>query len=445
MLQVPFIKREFKATVEQKIIDVDTDNEYSFLRHLDYRLVVQGKGGTFLEKKVQIAYILYSPDIEETIDNNFKNLKFSLDGEHKSVSEYSLYFSTFVIMSFPDQNISLDIIRPEFENCINCLNLLEDIVCISSPFGNEHFLNSINFGHVANVLGKDNCLTLLNISPAFGCEGAGVYDKNSNLRSIMLYSCFDHQNENVCLPLAANVGEICKILFDKPPLNNTCNKLTMFVQRSSCMIDSMGCWGTGCLFQINGRSFVITCAHVLRTDNITCYCYDKVFHPKLIYKNPIFDYAFDVALLEGPKDGHNLAKLANYIPAVGQTVYSVGFPVFKHFGMDGKFTPSIYRGRVTKYTKGVINTDCPVQAGQSGGPIFDGDGNLLAVMVSNFKNEIDGKIYPFHNMCIPICDIYDILFRYSKTNDYAELTNLQAGKSIVDKWKLRNPKIECKL
>lgn len=87
----------------------------------------------------------------------------------------------------------------------------------------------------------------------------------SNLRSIMLYSCFDHQNENVCLPLAANVGEICKILFDKPPLNNTCDKLTMFVQRSSCMIDSMGCWGTGCLFQINGRSFVITCAHVLRT------------------------------------------------------------------------------------------------------------------------------------------------------------------------------------
>lgn len=136
----------------------------------------------------------------------------------------------------------------------------------------------------------------------------------------------------------------------------------------------------------------------------------------MIYKNPIFDYAYDIALLEGTKSSHNLAKLANYTPKVGQTVYSVGFPIFKEFGLNGKFVPSIYKGRVTKYSKGILNTDCPVQAGQSGGPIFDGDGSLLAVMVSNFKNDMDGIIYPNHNMCIPICDIYDILLRYSETN-----------------------------
>lgn len=446
LLQAPFIERKFKNTSKQKIIHVDADHEFSFLQNLDYRLMVQGENGQLLEIKAQIAYMIYSSDIESTIEQKFKNLSFSLDGEYKAVSEYSIYFSTFLILKFPKRKLSLDTITSALAKNSRNLTVLEDIVSISTPFGNEHFINSVNFGHVANLIGKDDCLALLNISTAFGCEGGGIYDKNLNLRSILLSSCFHYLNDNVCLPLAANISEIMKILHDKPSMTLIMpNEQRLFVFRSSCMIDSMGCWGTGCLFQLNGRNFVLTCAHVLRSNNITCYCNDYSFQPKVIYKNPIFDYAYDIALLEGTKSSHNLAKLANYTPKVGQTVYSVGFPIFKEFGLNGKFVPSIYKGRVTKYSKGILNTDCPVQAGQSGGPIFDGDGSLLAVMVSNFKNDMDGIIYPNHNMCIPICDIYDILLRYSETNDHRVLTSLQAEKSIVDKWKLKALKVKCKL
>lgn len=109
-------------------------------------------------------------------------------------------------------------------------------------------------------------------------------------------------------------------------------------------------------------------------------------------------------------------KLTNYIPQPGQIVFSVGFPLFKQFACDEKYSPTVYRGRVTKYSEGLLTTDCPVQAGQSGGPVFDTNGDLVALMVSNFKTQIDDRIYPYQNMCIPICDIYDIIEKYTRTN-----------------------------
>ncbi|XP_062550609.1 peroxisomal leader peptide-processing protease [Armigeres subalbatus] len=450
LLQVPFMTREFKNTAKQRIIRIDAHAELNFLQNLDYRIVLQRDNGNLLEKKAQIAYVIYSPDIESTIEQQFEGLRFTLNGEYCDISKYSLYFSSFVIFQFTDQKVSLENLercfKSEFVENSTELSLLENIICVTAPFGNEHFINSINFGHVSNLIGKDNCLALLNISSAFGCEGGGIYDKNFHIRSILLASCFHHQNDNVHFPLAANVSEIYKILFDAPKLYKLPSNLTTLMTQSSCLITTNGTWGTGCLFRLNGRNFVLTCAHVLSNDNITCYCRDYNFQPILIHKNPIFDYAYDIALLEDTtKNQNNTTRLSNNIPKVGQIVYSVGFPIFKGFGMNGIFSPSIYRGKVTKYSKGVLITDCPVQAGQSGGPIFEQNGSLLAVMVSNFKNELDGKIYPHHNMCIPICDIYDILLRYSTTNDYTTINGFQAKKDIVDKWKLKTPLVESKL
>ena len=55
-----------------------------------------------------------------------------------------------------------------------------------------------------------------------------------------------------------------------------------------------------------------------------------------------------------------------------------------------------------------------LQAGQSGGPMFDEVGSVLGICVSNLK--LDNTIYPNLNTSVPICDIKDILEQFAKSN-----------------------------
>ena len=91
-------------------------------------------------------------------------------------------------------------------------------------------------------------------------------------------------------------------------------------------------------------------------------------HPKLIYKNPIFDSAYDIALMEATfEEAHSsnwFCQLANYIPRIGQRLYAVGFPVLKSLARGINFKPSIIPGRVTKYSEGLLFTDCSIQCGK---------------------------------------------------------------------------------
>uniref|UniRef100_A0A182VH05 Peroxisomal leader peptide-processing protease n=1 Tax=Anopheles merus TaxID=30066 RepID=A0A182VH05_ANOME len=185
-------------------------------------------------------------------------------------------------------------------------------------------------------------------------------------------------------------------------------------------------------------------------DNITCVFNDqKTMHPKLIYKNPIFDSAYDIALMEATfeeaQSSNWFCKLANYIPRIGQRLYAVGFPVLKSLAREINFKPSIIPGRVTKYSEGLLFTDCSIQCGQSGGPIFDENGLLVAIAVSNFKSSVDNLIYNCHNMCVPVKDIYSTLERYSITRDKTSLDGLQADWNVRCKWKLKPPVILNKL
>lgn len=84
-----------------------------------------------------------------------------------------------------------------------------------------------------------------------------------NLRGLLLGSTFAHQNDNVSFSLAINVNEILKVLFKDHYLKGSPESIQTDVTKSVCMIDSMGCWGTGCLFQMKNRQFVLTCSHVL--------------------------------------------------------------------------------------------------------------------------------------------------------------------------------------
>ncbi|XP_031627413.1 peroxisomal leader peptide-processing protease [Contarinia nasturtii] len=215
------------------------------------------------------------------------------------------------------------------------------------------------------------------------------------------------------------------------------------------LIQSGESWGSGCFVKIKEVRMIITCAHVLENHNGNVHCTWKFghFESKIIFKNPYFDEAFDIAILEAPQNipEQNFTKCYTTPTKIGQKVYSSGFPHFTSLGKVHEFFPSIFEGRITKISKGVIFSDASVQSGQSGGPMFNLDGHLIGITISNSRDEAYQLIYPNVNMSVPVFEIFPILQQYGKSKDEKHLQNLVANNEVKSIWALETPKILCKL
>ncbi|XP_050074499.1 uncharacterized protein LOC126562119 [Anopheles maculipalpis] len=443
------------AVKNSPIVECNKSGELRQIFELDFRIVCK-HDNVLQERAARACYLVHSRRVKECMEKMLEGLHVCINGDLKPVRLYaSLFASIFIMTTNLSEPISLDQIKVVFESLQSpgreMLKLLDKVVTVSTPFGDESFFNTFHVGHVSNIFGEQDCLLLLDTHLSSGCQGGAVYSSNRKIQGILIGSTFVYRNENVSFPLAINMDEILSIVLNR---RNLCQSLAMTLPmpafRSVCMIDSQGCWGTGCAFELNDKRYIISCSHVLVTDNITCVFEDgKIMHPKLIYKNPIFDTAYDIALMEASfeeaQPSNWFCQLANYIPRIGQRLYAVGFPVFKSLASKSNFKPTIIPGHATKYSEGILFTDCSIQCGQSGGPIFDENGLLIAIAVSNFKSSVDNLIYNCHNMCVPVKDIYSILEHYSKTCDKSSLANLQADWNVRSKWKLKSPVILNKL
>jgi S1-C subfamily serine protease len=156
--------------------------------------------------------------------------------------------------------------------------------------------------------------------------------------------------------------------------------------------------GSGVIFSSNG--YILTNYHVV--DKANRYIIEmsdngnkKEFNADLI----IQDKENDLAILK-IKDGEfsSLPLLYAFKESgpveVGSTVFTIGFPhALSGMGKDAKFTD----GKVSSKTgyNGNINsfqTTIPVQPGNSGGPVFNNDGQLIGVINATFK-EADNVSY----------------------------------------------------
>lgn len=101
------------------------------------------------------------------------------------------------------------------------------------------------------------------------------------------------------------------------------------------------------------------------SSTVTCFWNKTEFPSKVIYKNPKYNHAYDIAILNAPDHIPNeyFAQHATDRPNVGDIVYSIGFPYFSTFSTKID-SPSIYEGRITKMSKGMILSDANVQAGE---------------------------------------------------------------------------------
>jgi serine protease Do len=142
--------------------------------------------------------------------------------------------------------------------------------------------------------------------------------------------------------------------------------------------------GQGSGFFISADGYAVTNNHVVdkaRTVEITTDD-GKTYSAKVIGADP----RTDLALIK--VDGRNdfpFVKLADKTPRVGDWVVAVGNP----FGLGGTVTAGIVSARGRDIGAGpyddFVQIDAPVNKGNSGGPTFDMDGNVIGVNTAIFS------------------------------------------------------------
>jgi serine protease Do len=141
--------------------------------------------------------------------------------------------------------------------------------------------------------------------------------------------------------------------------------------------------GQGSGFFISHDGYAVTNNHVVQNaENVQVTTDDgKTYNAKVIGT----DSRTDLALIKVEGDNFPFVKLADNSPRVGDWVLAVGNP----FGLGGTVTAGIVSARGRDIGAGpyddFVQIDAPVNKGNSGGPTFDVDGNVIGVNTAIFS------------------------------------------------------------
>jgi serine protease Do len=141
--------------------------------------------------------------------------------------------------------------------------------------------------------------------------------------------------------------------------------------------------GQGSGFFISQDGYAVTNNHVVENaENVTVTTDDgKTYSAKVIGTDP----RTDLALIKVNGSNFPFVKLSTNTPRVGDWVLAVGNP----FGLGGTVTAGIVSARGRDIGAGpyddFIQIDAPVNKGNSGGPAFDVDGNVIGVNTAIFS------------------------------------------------------------
>jgi serine protease Do len=141
--------------------------------------------------------------------------------------------------------------------------------------------------------------------------------------------------------------------------------------------------GQGSGFFISADGYAVTNNHVVESaETVTVTTDDgKTYTAKVIGT----DSRSDLALIKVDGANFPFVKLADASPRIGDWVLAVGNP----FGLGGTVTAGIVSARGRDIGAGpyddFIQIDAPVNKGNSGGPTFDVDGNVIGVNTAIFS------------------------------------------------------------
>ncbi len=141
--------------------------------------------------------------------------------------------------------------------------------------------------------------------------------------------------------------------------------------------------GQGSGFFITADGYAVTNNHVVdHADEVEVQTDDgKIYPAKVIGTDP----RTDLALIKVEGSNFPFAKLAAHAPRVGDWVLAVGNP----FGLSSTVTAGIVSARGRDIGAGpyddFLQIDAPVNKGNSGGPTFDTEGNVVGVNTAIFS------------------------------------------------------------
>uniref|UniRef100_A0A1B0B5E8 Peroxisomal leader peptide-processing protease n=1 Tax=Glossina palpalis gambiensis TaxID=67801 RepID=A0A1B0B5E8_9MUSC len=457
-------------TLQQcKLIDVQSvDNDESrFLLFLNFQIMFDhrklpqtstqyahtGRVDNILKRyRAKLLYIFSSEEISRNFHKLSNGNSLSEDTGHKEV----LLTSFLILSTQPEKLNSRERFQRSLEHIVHYLRYqysvraLDDVLIMYTPFGMENFYKTVSIGKVSNVLGHSNSslFVLSNILPRFS-EGSAVFNNKLRLIGLIVCTSFQYNQKSIDMTLVANFAYILRDFMQQLGI-----KITSFTlprepsshfawERFLVIVEAAGKQGSGTFVKVQNKKFILTCSHVVFqvSSKVLCRNMHGAFESEVLWRNPHYGAAFDVALLSIPQNipDRHCVRLAQTKPYLGQRIYNAGFPYFVNFNLKYDFNPSIFQGRVIRFTPALIMSDGCVQAGQSGGAMFNERGNLMGICVSNIK--VDETVYPNFNSAVPVISIRSILEDYAQTNDIRKLNNLVANQDVQKLWSLANSSI----
>lgn len=157
--------------------------------------------------------------------------------------------------------------------------------------------------------------------------------------------------------------------------------------------------GNGSGFFISEKGYIATNYHVIKdAEAIQIVYFEK--GEKKAYKAKVVksDKQNDLAIIKIDDPNYKPIfkipyKLSTSIVDVGSSVFALGYPMLNLMGEEIKFTDGKissktgFQGDVTVYQISV-----PIQPGNSGGPLFDYDGNLIGITSSGLRKDISDNV-----------------------------------------------------
>ncbi len=140
--------------------------------------------------------------------------------------------------------------------------------------------------------------------------------------------------------------------------------------------------GSGFFITKNGH--VITNEHVIEGCEQVKVHYDGSVHESVILSSDKFN---DLALIKINYNPEVVFSLATDSPYLGQDIIAAGYPLVSDLGNTLKVTSGIVSALSAIDDTSKFQMDVPVQPGNSGGPIFDINGNILGVVVARSTHE----------------------------------------------------------
>jgi len=132
---------------------------------------------------------------------------------------------------------------------------------------------------------------------------------------------------------------------------------------------------------IDASGYALTNAHVVGADPQVQVMLDDQFVDAQVVRS---DRRADVALLQFDPRGHEAANVSRREPHAGDPLYVVGTPLCRE--LSHTVTQGIFSAVREVDGERRFQTDAAVNPGNSGGPVFNEAGELVALSVSGIIN-----------------------------------------------------------